>query len=96
MVLARGAREESAPAHTPIPAAREAEHPTTQQVAREMLLPDRDLSPLPALTESPECWDDRVPQDGVERERRQQAVEDGVGSDIVEGEESVEERFGRW
>ena len=52
MMLARRAREESAPPATSIPAARESEHPATQEVAREVLLRDRDLSPLPALTES--------------------------------------------
>ena len=76
------------------PAARQAEQPAAQQRAREVLLRDRCLAALPALAEVLEVRQYRVAKNGVERERREQAVERGMRAGLVEPVEGTTERLG--
>ena len=66
------------------PAASKAEQPAAQQIAREMLLRDARLSPLPATTEVGEVRKHHVAQHRLEPERREQTIECRVRRRLVE------------
>ena len=68
-----------------IPAAGEPQEPSSEQVAREMLLRDRELAPLPEEAELAQGGEDRVAEDGLDGERGEEPVERGVRTDVVVG-----------
>src|SRR4029079_1036514 len=79
-----GAREDCDRPDAPAPAACEPEEAPSKQCGGEVLLRDRHVAALPALAELVEIWNDDVAQERVDRQPREQLVEDGVDAAVVE------------
>jgi hypothetical protein len=82
--LARRAGQQRARPAATVPPAGEAEEAAAQDVAGEVLLPDRDLAALPALAELVQVGQHHPADDGLDRQRREHAVEGGVRPGLVE------------
>jgi hypothetical protein len=84
MQLARWAGQQRARALAAVPPASKAEQAAAQDVAGEVLLPDRDLAALPALAELVQVGQHHLAEDGLDRQRREHAVEGSVRPGLVE------------
>src|SRR6185436_14267198 len=82
--LAGGAGEDGDRSDPAAPAAREPEQAPAEQRGGEVLLRDRHLAALPSIAELVQIRNDHVAQERVDREAREQRVEDGVGVAVVE------------
>ena len=94
VLVSLGAREDSARPVPAIPPAGEREQPTSKEVADEVLLADRELTPRPPLPDLVQIRDEHVTHHDVERETRQELIERSLRADVVEVLECVSELVG--
>ena len=92
VLLALDAGEECSRPLTAIPAAREGHEPAPDEVAREVLLRDRDLATLPALAELAEVRQEGLLEHDVDGERREETIEGRLRRRVVERVERRGER----
>jgi hypothetical protein len=84
VLLAFDARQESKRPGAAPPTARERHQAAADHVAREVLLNDRYVAVLPPVAELVQVRHDDLAENCVDTERAEQAVEEGLGSALVE------------
>ena len=84
VLLALDAGEECSRPLTAIPPTREGHEPAPDEVAREVLLRDRDLTTLPAVAELAEVRQESLFEHDVHGEGREEAIEGRLRRRIVE------------
>ena len=95
MQLPRCAGQHGARADPAVPPAREAEQPPAEELRREVLLRDRGVTALPAVTELAEDLHHGFVEHRVEAPVREQPVEGRVRAGVVEAVECLAQRVDR-